>query len=132
MKLLAAILVTIASAFCLPLHSAEAKPNIVFLLADDLGGADVHCYGHPYSKTPRIDKLAGEGTRFMQFYATGATSYPARTGLMTSKFSATHPTYPANGGVALPSPDQFPAHLSSVAGTNALLITAVSPEQSPS
>jgi N-acetylgalactosamine-6-sulfatase len=100
MKFLAAILATIASAFCLPLHAAEAKPNIVFLLADDLGGGDLHCYGHPYSKTPSIDKLAGEGTRFMQFYATGATCCPARTGLMTSKFPAIYPSYPANGGFA--------------------------------
>ena len=80
--------------------AAQQQPNIVFLLADDLGGGDLHCYGHPYSRTPNIDSLARDGTRFMQFYATGATCCPTRTGLMTSKFPATYPTYPANGGFA--------------------------------
>ncbi len=89
----------------LSLHSAltagaASKPNIVFLLADDLGGGDLHCYGHPYARTPNIDSLARDGTRFTQFYATGCTCCPARTGLMTSKFPATFPTYPANGGFA--------------------------------
>lgn len=76
------------------------KPNIVLLLADDLGGGDLHCYGHPYARTPHIDSLARDGTRFLQYYATGATCCPARTGLMTAKFPATYPTYPANGGFA--------------------------------
>jgi arylsulfatase A-like enzyme len=77
-----------------------ATPNIVFLLADDLGRGDLHCYGHPYARTPHIDSLARDGTRFLQYHATGATCCPARTGLMTSKFPATFPTYPANGGFA--------------------------------
>ncbi len=76
------------------------KPNIVFLLADDLGGSDLHCYEHPYARTPNIDSLAREGTRFTQFSATGATCCPTRTGLMTSKWPASYPTYPANGGFA--------------------------------
>ena len=85
------------------LHAAEAKsakPNVVFLLADDLGRGDLHCYGHPYARTPNIDSLARDGTRFMQYHATGATCCPARTGLMTSKWPASYPTYPANGGFA--------------------------------
>ncbi len=85
---------------CAQACAAAATPNIVFLLADDLGGGDLHCYGHPYSRTPNIDSLARDGTRFLQFYATGSTCCPARTGLMTSKFPATYPTYPANGGFA--------------------------------
>lgn len=76
------------------------NPNIIFLLADDLGRGDLHCYGHPYARTPNIDSLARDGTRFMQYHATGCTCCPARTGLMTSKFPATYPTYPANGGFA--------------------------------
>ncbi|TWU40649.1 sulfatase family protein [Novipirellula artificiosorum] len=78
----------------------EPKPNIVFLLADDLGYGDLGCYGHPYARTPNLDQLAKDGTRFAQFYATGMTCCPARTGLMTSQFPATYPTYPANGGFA--------------------------------
>ncbi len=76
------------------------NPNIVFLLADDLGYGDLGCYGHPYARTPNLDQLAKDGTRFTQFYATGMTCCPARTGLMTSRFPATYPTYPANGGFA--------------------------------
>ena len=79
---------------------ASQPPNIVFLLADDLGGGDLHCYGHPYSRTPNMDSIARDGTRFTQFYATGSTCCPTRTGLMTSKFPATYATYPANGGFA--------------------------------
>ena len=83
--------------FCGLAH-AENKPNIVFLLADDAGYGDFGCYGHPYARTPNIDRLAKDGTRFTQFYSTGMTCCPARTGLMTSKFPATYSTYPANGG----------------------------------
>lgn len=77
-----------------------SKPNVIFLLADDSGFADFGCYGHPYARTPNIDKLAAEGTRFTQFYATGVTCCPTRTGLMTSKWPASFATYPANGGFA--------------------------------
>lgn len=93
--LLAALLANAA------VHGAPtAKPNIIFLLADDLGAADLHCYGHPYSRTPNIDSLASDGTRFTQYHATGATCCPTRTGLMTSWFPARYPVYPANGGFA--------------------------------
>ena len=70
-----------------PVHAADLsanKPNIIFILADDSGFADFGCYGHPYSRTPNIDNLAADGTRFTQFYATGVTCCPTRTGLMTS------------------------------------------------
>ena len=77
-----------------------STPNIVFLFADDAGFGDFGCYGHPYARTPNIDQLAKDGTRFTQFYATGITCCPSRTGFMTSKFPATYPTYPANGGFA--------------------------------
>ena len=83
---------------CLSAAEQSRLPNIVFLLADDLGGADLHCYGHPYSRTPNIDSLARDGTRFIQSYSTDMTCCPARTGLMTSKFPATYATYPEGGG----------------------------------
>jgi len=81
-------------------YSAEnpRAPNVVFILADDLGWGDLHCYGHPYARTPHLDRLAEEGTRFKQCYSTGVTCCPARTGFMTGKFPATFATYPANGG----------------------------------
>jgi len=59
-------------------------PNIVFILADDLGYGDLGCYGHPYAKTPNLDSLAKSGMRFTRFYATGVTCQPSRVGFMTS------------------------------------------------
>ena len=53
------------------------KPNIVFILADDLGWGDLAAYGHPYAKTPNIDELAAEGTMFHRFYVTGPTCVPS-------------------------------------------------------
>ena len=77
---------------------AAAKPNVVFILADDFGYGDLGCYGHPYARTPAIDGLSKDGTRFTQFYATGVTCCPSRTGFMTSKFPATFHDYPADSG----------------------------------
>src|SRR5690606_8657296 len=53
------------------------RPNIVIILADDLGWADPGCYGNTFNQTPRIDQLAGEGMRFTQFYA-GPVCSPTR------------------------------------------------------
>ncbi|EMI18218.1 N-acetylgalactosamine 6-sulfate sulfatase (GALNS) [Rhodopirellula maiorica SM1] len=73
-------------------------PNIVFMFADDLGYGDLGCYGHPYAKTPALDQLANEGTRFTQFYVTGVTCNPSRTGLMTGLFPARFSKYAADFG----------------------------------
>lgn len=62
-------------------EASVPPPNIVFFFCDDLGYADLGCYGHPYAKTPTLDKLAKEGTRFEQHYVTGVTCNPSRTGL---------------------------------------------------
>ncbi|MBC7816895.1 MAG: sulfatase-like hydrolase/transferase [Planctomycetaceae bacterium] len=85
-------------ALSVPTFAAERLPNIVFLLADDLGYGDLACCGHPYARTPNLDRLAREGTRFQQFCVTGITCCPSRTGFMTSKFPATFKGYPANAG----------------------------------
>jgi len=74
------------------------QPNIVLLLADDLGYADLGCYGHPYARTPHLDRLAREGTRFENFHVTGVTCCPSRTGFMTSQWPASFAHYPADGG----------------------------------
>jgi N-acetylgalactosamine-6-sulfatase len=74
------------------------KPNVVFILADDLGYGDLRCYGHPYARTPDLDRLASEGTRFTQIHVTGITCCPSRTGFMTGKFPATFREYPAGAG----------------------------------
>lgn len=61
------------------------RPNIVFILADDMGYGDLHCYGNQYIQTPNIDKLAATGTRFSQAYAGSGISSPSRCSLMTGK-----------------------------------------------
>jgi arylsulfatase A-like enzyme len=63
------------------------RPNIVFILADDLGYGDLHCYGNDYIKTPNIDRLAAQGTVFEQAYAGSGISSPSRCSLMTGKFT---------------------------------------------
>ena len=61
------------------------RPNIIFILADDLGYGDLSCYGSKVIKTPNIDKLAATGTRFNQSYAGSGISSPSRCSLMTGK-----------------------------------------------
>lgn len=59
------------------------KPNIIFILADDLGYGDLGCYGQQKIETPNIDKLAQEGMRFTQYYAGASLSSPSRCSLFT-------------------------------------------------
>jgi N-acetylgalactosamine-6-sulfatase len=89
---------TCLAALALAAPAAAEKPNVVFLLADDLGFGDLGCTGHPYAKTPAIDRLAKEGTLFRRFYVAGATCCPSRAGFMTGRFPATFQKYPAAFG----------------------------------
>mgnify|MGYP002737830836 FL=1 len=66
-------------------HYEANKPNIIFILADDMGYGDLSCYGNQTIKTPNIDKLAEEGVKFTQAYAGSSLSSPSRTSLMTGK-----------------------------------------------
>jgi arylsulfatase A-like enzyme len=61
-------------------------PNIVFILADDLGYADVSCYGRPDLRTPNIDRIAAQGMRFLQAYANSAVCTATRTALITGRY----------------------------------------------
>ena len=58
--------------------SAQDKPNIVFILADDLGYADLSCFGSSWIHTPNLDQLAREGVRFTNFYAAAGVCTPTR------------------------------------------------------
>ena len=62
---------------------ALKKPNIIFIMADDLGYADIGSYGQKLIKTPNIDQLAKEGMRFTQAYSGSSVCAPARSVLMT-------------------------------------------------
>jgi arylsulfatase A-like enzyme len=62
---------------------AKIKPNIIFILADDLGYGDLGCYGQEKIRTPELDRLAARGLRFRQFYAGSTVCAPSRCSLMT-------------------------------------------------
>src|SRR5262252_8974350 len=65
--------------------AAPSRPNIIFILADDLGYGDLSCYGQKRFSTPNIDRMAAEGTRFTSFYAGSAVCAPSRASLMTGQ-----------------------------------------------
>ena len=68
--------------------SLEAtRPNVVLLLADDLGAGDLGCYGSPETHTPTLDRLAASGMRFTDFYAASAVCSPSRAATLTGRFS---------------------------------------------
>lgn len=69
-------------------ESPARPPNIVLILADDLGWADLACYGNTFNETPNIDRLAAQGVRFTQFYASGPVCSPTRAGLQTGRHQA--------------------------------------------
>ena len=64
------------------------RPNIVFILTDDMGYGDTGCYGGKFAPTPNIDRLAQEGIRFTQYYAASPICSPSRTGLLTGMYPA--------------------------------------------
>src|SRR5437867_7375848 len=76
------------------------RPNILFILADDLGYGDLGCYGQEKIKTPNIDRLAAQGMKFTQFYAGSTVCAPSRCALMTGKHTG-HCTVRGNALVPL-------------------------------
>src|SRR6187551_3636893 len=78
-NLLAAVLITSSAAI------AAEKPNIIIILADDLGYGDLGCYGHPTIRTPNLDRMAVEGMRLTQFYAAAPVCTPSRAALLTGR-----------------------------------------------
>ena len=78
---------------------AAPRPNILFILADDLGWADLSCYGRPDYKTPNLDRLASQGMRFTNAYSAAALCTPTRVGFHTGR-------YPARLRVGLEEPIQ--------------------------
>ena len=81
---------TSADETALPPPSSADRPNVIFILADDLGWGDLGCYGHPHIRTPHLDRLARQGTLFTQFYVNGSVCSPTRTAFMTGHFPARH------------------------------------------
>jgi arylsulfatase A len=76
---------------------AQNRPNIIHIVADDVGYDDLGCYGARDIRTPHLDQLAREGKRFTQFYAPHGTCTPTRASLLTGRYAAR-----VNGGAGLP------------------------------
>lgn len=84
------IVMFLAGLVVLPHSCSRAEshqpPNIIFILADDLGAGDLQCSGHPYVRTPHLDRLAENGIRFKRAYMAGAWCAPSRYGIMSGQF----------------------------------------------
>ncbi|MGB7326089.1 MAG: sulfatase-like hydrolase/transferase [Rubripirellula sp.] len=76
-----------------PTTAAERRPNIIVIMADDLGYADVGCYGCKDIPTPNIDQLAADGVRFTSAYVTGNMCGPSRAGFLTGRVQSTFGYY---------------------------------------
>ena len=76
---------TVATGTALYTQSRASQPNIIFIMADDLGYGDLSCYGQKTIQTPNIDRLAAEGIRFTQVFAGSTVCAPSRCTLMTGK-----------------------------------------------
>jgi arylsulfatase A-like enzyme len=70
--------------------AATSRPNIIFILADDLGWGDLSCYGNQFLQTPNLDRLARGGMLFTNFYVNGSVCSPSRTAFFTSNYPARH------------------------------------------
>jgi arylsulfatase A len=95
--------------------TARERPNVLVVLADDLGYGDLGCYGEPNVQTPHLDQFAQEGLRFTNCYAAAASCSPARTGLMTGRT-------PYRVGIYSAIPFLSPMHLRASETTIATLL----------
>jgi uncharacterized sulfatase len=91
------ILLTLATGSVAAAADPPTKPNIVFILADDLGYGDLGCYGQAKIRTPNLDRLAAAGVRFTQCYAGSTVCAPSRCALMTGLHTG-HGRVRGNGG----------------------------------
>ncbi len=107
MRVLAALALVAASAVPSPAADAPRPPNVVFILADDLGCFELGCYGQTLIKTPHVDKLAAGGMRFTRFYAGNNVCAPSRCALLTGKHMG-HATVRNNKEAAGKAEGQFP------------------------
>lgn len=91
-------------------------PNIILILADDLGYGHLGCYGQRRIRTPRLDAMAAEGVRFRNFYAGAPVCAPSRACLMTGRHMGHNPLRSNRGGAALPGEVVTMAEILRIAG----------------
>jgi arylsulfatase A-like enzyme len=84
-------------------RDSRGRPNIVLILADDLGWADLGCYGNTYHQTPNLDRLAAQGMRFTDAYAASSVCSPTRSSILSGK-------YPARNDLTIWLGGRSPAH----------------------
>jgi arylsulfatase A-like enzyme len=99
----------------------QKRPNIIFILADDLGYGDLGCYGQKLIRTPHLDRLARQGMRFTQFYAGSTVCAPSRCALMTGLHSG-HGRVRGNALVPLRPGDRTVAEVLHKAGYTTALV----------
>ncbi|MEG1634299.1 MAG: arylsulfatase [Rikenellaceae bacterium] len=87
-------------------QTAEKLPNIIYIMADDMGMGDLGCYGQRYIKTPGIDSLAKQGMIFTSHYSGSTVSAPSRCVLMTGKHTG-HASIRGNLGIELPNGERY-------------------------
>lgn len=110
-----------------PQSGRSSRPNVVLIIADDLGYGDLSSYGAPDAKTPNIDRLAREGIRFTDAYANGAVCTPTRVALVTGRYQQRVGLELAFGGPAADttglrvSDASFPARLRASGYTTGLM-----------
>ncbi len=109
-KRLLPTLLLVLFGFCALLHAAD-RPNIIFILSDDLAQGDVGAYGQKLIQTPRLDRMGREGTRYNQAYCGTAVCAPSRTSLMTGLHSG---HAPVRGNWEMPNEGQLPLPTSTV------------------
>jgi arylsulfatase A-like enzyme len=85
---------------------STSRPNMIFIMADDLGYGDLGCYGQKLIQTPNIDRMANEGTRFTHCYAGAPVCAPSRSALMTGQHTG-HTRVRDNSGRVGGVPDEM-------------------------
>ena len=86
------------------LTAADRRPNVILIMADDLGAKELSCYGHPQHKTPHLDELARTGIQFETCY-TACICHPTRFEIMTGQYASTNGVYHFAGRPGGPLPD---------------------------
>jgi arylsulfatase A-like enzyme len=87
-KALLVLILLVTASSAIAQEKRAVRPNVIIILADDLGWADLGCYGSEYHKTPNLDRLASQGMRFTDAYAACPVCSPSRAAILTGKYPA--------------------------------------------
>jgi uncharacterized sulfatase len=117
-RIVALLVLIVFSQLCCTSHAAVRsadKPNIIYIMADDMGYGDLGCYGQQVIRTPHIDRLAAEGMRFTSHYSGHTVCRPSRLVLLTGMHSG-HTAISSNAGHVLPANERTVTSLLKAAG----------------